>query len=196
MADRMEAEEASPGPADAAQRGLEAARRIAAELLDASRVAAQSLADEQKNRAARQVANIAEAVEQAARSLDRSDNSAAAGYTREVAEGIERLSRAIGERSWAEIGADIEDFARRQPAVFALGAVGLGFLAARFLAPPAARSEAGRPKEDGGDATATPAPIPWQTAGTAAAASGGNGSDQSRADLSGTAGLSGTKGPS
>lgn len=183
MADRKDAGEAMGTPTDAAQPGIEVARRIAAELLDAGRAAAQSLANEQKYRAAQQVANAAEAIEQAAQSLERSDNPAAAAYTREAAESVGRLSRAIGDRSWGEIGTDIETFARRQPALFALGAVGLGFLAARFLAPPSAS----RQQERGQGAAASEEP-------SSSVAARGNGSIGSETDLPETSKLSATKG--
>lgn len=196
MADRENAEEATGAATDAAQRGIEAARRIAAELIDASRAAAQSLADEQKHRAAQQVANIAEAIEQAAQSLDRSDNRAAAAYTRQAAESIEQLSRAIDDRSWADIGADVEGFARRQPVLFALGAVGAGFLAGRFLLAPAPAPPADRHSEADAEEVLAVESATGRTTGEADTAEPAGEGGGSGADVSSAAGLSGAKGSS
>ena len=56
-----------------------------------------------------------------------------ARYADEAADWIEDFSRAVRERRWRDIVADTEDFARRRPALFALGAIAAGFLAGRML---------------------------------------------------------------
>jgi ElaB/YqjD/DUF883 family membrane-anchored ribosome-binding protein len=106
---------------------------VFADFVDAARSAAESLLDEQKQQVAGKVSGIAEALRSAAHSLQQSQNRTIAEYVDQAADRVESISRAVGERSWTEIAADAEDFARRQPTLFALGAVAAGFLVGRFL---------------------------------------------------------------
>jgi ElaB/YqjD/DUF883 family membrane-anchored ribosome-binding protein len=109
------------------------ARDIVREFVDAARSAAESLLEEQRQRAAERVSSIAEALRSAASSLDHSQNRAIARYADQAADQIEHVSRAMRERRWNEIVAETEDFARRQPTLFVLAAVATGFLAGRLL---------------------------------------------------------------
>jgi ElaB/YqjD/DUF883 family membrane-anchored ribosome-binding protein len=131
--------------ADGGERSFERAKPILNEVLDAARSAAETLLDDQKQRAAEGVAGIAEAVRCAAQSLDRSDSRAIARYADQAASRIEDFSRLIRERRWSEIAADTEDFTRRQPILFVLGATVTGFLAGRLLSVPSDRR---RPKQN------------------------------------------------
>jgi hypothetical protein len=56
-----------------------------------------------------------------------------AGYIEEAAMQVDALSRTMHERHWGELVADTEDFARRQPTWFVLGAVATGFILGRLL---------------------------------------------------------------
>jgi inorganic triphosphatase YgiF len=112
-----------------AERGF----NVVAELLDAAQSAAESLLGEQKRRAAEQVSGIAGALRSAAHSLGRSENRAAARYAHQAADQVENFLHAVRDRDWREIVADIENFARREPTWFVLGAVVTGFLVGRFL---------------------------------------------------------------
>lgn len=113
--------------------GAERSFDIVAEFLDAAQSAAESLLGEQKRRAAEQVSGIAGAVRSAAHSLGRSENRAAARYAHQAADQVENFLHAVRDRDWREIVADIENFARREPTWFVLGAVVTGFLVGRFL---------------------------------------------------------------
>jgi ElaB/YqjD/DUF883 family membrane-anchored ribosome-binding protein len=142
MADKVE-EVARGGEAAAyrerGEQSFERAKTILSELLDATLSAAQTILDDQKQRTAERVSGMAEAVRSAAQSLDRSENPAIARYADQAADRIEDLSGLIRQRQWSEIVADTEDLARRQPALFALGAGAIGFLAGRLLAVPTDR---------------------------------------------------------
>ena len=139
MADKVE-EVARGGEAAAYREGgeqsFERAKTILSELLDATRSAAETILDDQKQGTAERVSGMAEAVRCAAQSLDRSENRAIARYADQAADRIEDFSGLIRERRWSEIVADTEDVARRQPTLFALGAAAIGFLAGRLLAVP------------------------------------------------------------
>ena len=82
---------------------------------------------------AEKASGITEALRSAASSLEQSQNRALAGYVDQAADQVENISRTVRERRWNEIVADTEDFARRQPTLFVLGAVATGFLVGRFL---------------------------------------------------------------
>lgn len=134
--------------ASAAERGIEYVKTIAAELVEASRSAAQSVLDEQKQGAARQVAAVAAAMRSAAQSLDQSSTPTLAPYIGQAAASVERFGSNLRERSWSELAGDIEVLARRGPFLFMAGAVVAGLLTGRFL----------RASKDRNPALAAPAP--------------------------------------
>jgi hypothetical protein len=138
----------------AAERGIEYLRTIAAELVEAGRSAVQSVLDEQKADAARQVATVAAAVRSAAQSLDQSNRSALARYTDRAAGTVERFAQSLRERNWSELADDVEALARRQPALFIAGAVVAGFLTGRFLWASKGRAAPGIPAVTGTEAMA------------------------------------------
>jgi len=106
---------------------------VVTEFLDAARSAAESLLEEQKRQIADRISGIARALRSAAQPLDESQSRVIARYLEEGAAQIDSLSRRMHERHWGELVADTEDFARRQPAWFALGAVATGFVIGRLL---------------------------------------------------------------
>lgn len=118
---------------EAAERGIEHVKAIAAELVEASRSAARSVLDEQKDNAARQVAAVAAAVRSAAQSLDQAKLPTLAHYTEEAAGSIESFGQALSGRRWSELADDLEVLARRQPALFLATAAVVGLLAGRLL---------------------------------------------------------------
>src|SRR5579875_2543165 len=67
--------------ARAAERGIQYVKMLAAELVEASRSAAQSVLDEQKEGAARQIAAVAGAARAAAQALEQSNSPTLAHYT-------------------------------------------------------------------------------------------------------------------
>src|SRR5260370_41385627 len=79
------------------------------------------------------VSGMAKALRSAAQPLDESQNRVIARYFEEGAAQVEGLSRTIRERHWGELVADTEDFARRQPPWFVLGAVATAFVLGRLL---------------------------------------------------------------
>ena len=106
---------------------------VVTEFLDAARSAAESLLEEQKRQIADRVTGMARALQSAAQPLHNSQSHVIAGYLEEAATQVENLSRRMHERHWGELVADTEDFARRQPTWFVLGAVATGFVVGRLL---------------------------------------------------------------
>ena len=106
---------------------------VVTEFLDAARSAAESLLEEQKRQIADRISAVARALRSAAQPLDESQTRVIAGYLEEGAMQVDSLSRTMRERHWGELVADAEDFARRQPTWFVLGAVATGFVVGRLL---------------------------------------------------------------
>ena len=131
------------------QPGLDRARAIFREFVDAACSAAVDAAAQQKERAARQLATIAGAVRAAAHSLDRSQSPVAARYAGQAADRFAEMSQSLDERSWGAVIGDVEEVARRRPALFVAAAVAVGFLAGRFLALPAPEVGMRRTRRDG-----------------------------------------------
>ena len=111
----------------------ERAGTVVVEFLDAARSAAESLLEAQKRQVAERVSGIAEGLRNAVGPLDRSQNTIIARVAEQAADRVESFSRAVRDRRWNELVADTEDFARRQPTLFVLGAVAAGFIIGRFL---------------------------------------------------------------
>ena len=106
---------------------------VVTEFLDAARSAAESLLEEQKRQIADRASGIAKALRSAAQPLEESQSHVIARYLEEGAAQVDSLSRTMRERHWGELVADSEDFARRQPTWFVLGAVATGFVLGRLL---------------------------------------------------------------
>jgi ElaB/YqjD/DUF883 family membrane-anchored ribosome-binding protein len=101
--------------------------------LDAARSAAESLLEEQKRQIADRVSGIAGALQSAAQPLHESQSHVIARYLEEAATQVDSWSRTMHKKHWGELVADTEDFARRQPTWFVLGAVATGFIVGRLL---------------------------------------------------------------
>jgi len=108
-------------------------RSVVAEFMDAARSSAESLLEEQKRQIADRVHGFADALEGAARSLHVSQNRMIGRYVQDAGDQVRSLAHGLHGRRWNELVAETEDFARRQPTLFVLGAVAAGFLVGRLL---------------------------------------------------------------
>ena len=92
---------------------------------------------EQKGAGADYLRGIAGAVRRAAGEVE-SEIPPAARLLRTAADGVEDLAASVKEKNAQEILGEVQDFARKQPALFFGGAMLVGFAALRFLksAPP------------------------------------------------------------
>ena len=130
---RMRRQDGASRHYDTPQTGGERAGNVVAEFLDAARSAAESLLEEQKRQVADRVSGVGEALRSAVGPLDRSQNAIMARVAEQAADRVEGISRTLHSRHWNELVADSEDLARRQPTLFALGAIVTGFLLGRLL---------------------------------------------------------------
>src|SRR5204862_1725804 len=134
----------------------------------------ESLLEEQKRQIADRVTGMARALQSAAQPLHNSQSHVIAGYLEEAATQVENLSRRMHERHWGELVADTEDFARRQPTWFVLGAVATGFVVGRLL-----WASIGGPRSDAAASSRTTEPARTVTAAVS------SGSNTAAGELSG-----------
>jgi ElaB/YqjD/DUF883 family membrane-anchored ribosome-binding protein len=135
MADEAENSSSVIGPKSERNHPLRSSGEpsVLAEFVDAARTAAESLLREQQEQVAVRVSGVAEALHGAARSLDQAQNRVIARHVQQAGDRVRSLTRNLQERPWHELIADTEEFARREPVWFVLGAVATGFLVGRFL---------------------------------------------------------------
>jgi len=119
-------------------RTLAEVKEMGSEAVAAVRDSANSLFEEQRNRAASEIAALGEALRRSAQSLDQNGGTVAR-YADDAARQIGDFAERLRNRSWNEMTADVEDFARRWPTAFIAAAFGIGFVAGRFLMSSAAR---------------------------------------------------------
>ena len=89
-------------------------------------------ADEQKNRAADGLGGIANVFRTAGNEL-RNDNEAVAAYVDMASDQLKRFADQIRQKGVTDMLDDVQDFARRRPALFIGGAFLVGIGIARFL---------------------------------------------------------------
>jgi hypothetical protein len=91
-----------------------------------------SSVDQQKNRAADGLGGIADVFRSAGNEL-RTENETLASYVDQASDQMRRFAEQIRQRGVADMLDDLNDFARRRPAVFIGGAFLVGLGLARFM---------------------------------------------------------------
>jgi hypothetical protein len=125
----------------AAEAAIGTARRGGRRLGEEMRDAAAALAAEQQAQLAETVHGFALAFRRTADALREEQSPVASRCAGQAAAQLDRAAAALRERTVAEMLAEAEALARRQPALFIAGSVAAGFLAARLLAASAARPD-------------------------------------------------------
>jgi hypothetical protein len=98
-----------------------------------ARDSATSSLDDSRHQAADRIGGIASAVRSTSEHLRSENQAGAANLTDSLAEQVERLSSYLRDRDLRAFRDDVENFARREPAVAVGVALGLGILGARFF---------------------------------------------------------------
>src|SRR5918911_4028667 len=86
-----------------------------------------------KSRAAEALGGVAQSLRLSSQHLRDQNQEGTGRYVEKAAQQVERLSSYLQNRDVGEVIDEVEDFARRQPALFLGGAFALGLLGARFL---------------------------------------------------------------
>ena len=103
-----------------------------------------------KKAAVDQAQKVAGVIEQASAELGRHDQQTLARYTGEFADSIKTLADTLNTRSIDELGTDALSLARKNPTLFLLGSVAIGFALSRFVK---ASSEGHEKEKDAADQT-------------------------------------------
>ena len=101
------------------------------QLLDAARGQATGFLDQRKNDTAQSISDLASSLRDSGKTFE--DRPNILSFMGSAADGLEQLADGIRDRSFAEIYADAEDFARRKPLVLGAATIAAGFLLARFI---------------------------------------------------------------
>lgn len=99
---------------------------------DQAKSTATTKVSEQKDKAVQGLGSVAQAVTQVGDQL-RSENPTIAGFADTAADRIQQFAGQLGSKDVTELMDDVEQFARRQPAMFLGAAFALGVVGARFL---------------------------------------------------------------
>jgi len=109
------------------------AQQAAGQVVDQARQQVSSRIAGQKDRAAEGLTSVAHALRQTSQQLREQDQEAVTGYIESAASQVERVSNYLKHNDLGGLIDDVEQFARRQPALFLGGTFVLGLLGARFL---------------------------------------------------------------
>lgn len=129
---KASANEAVDHAKSAAHDAADHAKAVASDALETGKAHAEEGLNEGKNVIARQVLSAAQAAKSAAKDLRERDQSVMAEWADVAADEMTRAAEGLEGSDLNEIYAKVEDYARRQPAVFLAGVALAGFAAARF----------------------------------------------------------------
>lgn len=102
-------------------------------VVDRVRDRAASQLSAQKGRATDSLDNLAQAARRSTQALRDSQQDAVAQYVERAADHIERFSTRLREQDASDVVQHVQQFARRQPALFIGATFALGMVAVRFL---------------------------------------------------------------
>lgn len=145
----------------------ETLRSKATELTQEAKQRGMEQLDTTKKAAAEQTQKVAGVIEQASAELERHDQQSLARYAGDFANTIKGLGDKLNKRSIDELGTEALTLARRNPTLFLLGSVGIGFALSRFIKASPARHEKAATGETRGaveaDGNSEPASLPGRT---------------------------------
>jgi len=108
------------------------AQRVVSDVHGRAAEQVQTQLDSQRTRAAESLTGMAQSLRSTSRQFQDAP-AGLAGYVQQAADQVDGLARYLENREVGDLVDDVEDFARRSPAVFLGGAFVLGLLGARFL---------------------------------------------------------------
>lgn len=111
----------------------ESVMNAGAQIKEEARQRAQSLFADQKRRAVSELESIADALRQSGRRLKEQEQEGMAHYADRFADRVERISEVVRDKDIGHLVGEVETFARRQPALFLVGAFAAGFFVARLI---------------------------------------------------------------
>ncbi|WP_349370445.1 hypothetical protein [Salinarimonas sp.] len=116
---------------DAARDTADEAREAGYAFMNSARDRAADYVERRKESAVQSIDDVATSLRESSDNFDDRPNIRL--FIDSAADGLENLADEIRERSFVEVYSDMEQFARRRPAMFATAAGVAGFMIARFL---------------------------------------------------------------
>lgn len=108
-------------------------QEVAGQLAEQARQQMKSQLAQQKDRAAESVGSVAQALHTVGEQLRGQDQKVMAEYADSIAATADRFFGYLADKDIEQLAGEVEQFARRQPALFVTGAFALGFAASRFF---------------------------------------------------------------
>jgi len=112
---------------------VEKTQEAVAHLAEQVRGQVKSQLDQQKERVAESVEGVAEALHAMSRQLREQEQTAIADWADSIGESASRVFNYLAEKDVDQLAGEVEQFARRQQALFLTGAFALGLMASRFF---------------------------------------------------------------
>jgi hypothetical protein len=109
------------------------AKDAASSVVSQAQGAVQPQVESQKARAADQLGSLADAARETSQKLHQKYQHGVADVVDKGADRIEYVANYLRNHDLGQVVDDVENYSRRQPAMFVGGALALGFIAARFL---------------------------------------------------------------
>lgn len=126
------------------------ARQTADEIRDAARQQAEGMFNRQKSVAAEQTEKLATVFRKMAKEFDQQDQYYFSGYANNLARCTDGISQRLREKDLEGLVSQVQEYSRRQPAMFIGGAIAAGFILSRFLRSSSERSMTTHARHDNG----------------------------------------------
>lgn len=126
------------------------ARQTADEVREAARQQAEGMFDRQKSAAAEQTEKLATVFRKMAKEFDQQDQHYFSGYANNLARCTDGISQRLREKDLEGLMSQVQEYSRRQPAIFIGGAIAAGFILSRFLRSSSERSTSMHARHDNG----------------------------------------------
>jgi ElaB/YqjD/DUF883 family membrane-anchored ribosome-binding protein len=135
------AKETAQNLQDTAQDVMQQTKETAGQVVGQAKEQAANQLDDRKEQVAESFGSVAEALRAAGNHLRENEQAPIARYADKAAARVDQFAYQLRGKDMQEIVRDMEDYARRQPALFLGGAFVVGLLAARFLKSTAHRDD-------------------------------------------------------
>jgi hypothetical protein len=118
---------------DTAKQTVEQGQQVAGQAIDKAKDSVKSQLSSQKEKAVSTLGNFTDALMQTGEQLRQSGQGVFGGYADNLADRVDHIADYLRQNDIDDLTAQVEDFARKQPALFIGGSFVLGVALARFL---------------------------------------------------------------
>lgn len=119
------------------------------ETAESAKSAGREQLESRKEAAAEQAEHLADAINRVGIESGYEGQQTVASYAADLASGLEKFADTLRRKSVNELASEVQMLARRNPALFIAGSIGVGFAVARFLKASQSHSHSGERVEPG-----------------------------------------------